>query len=1700
MKKSFTSVLTTIVLAITAGAETLTFNESVFFNTWDGTKWTGGPSGAGPQSFDVTQDGITFRLTIDAMTNSVPVNLGNSVFAQSLGVATGIKGWEFDQGSYALNPADDNQLSFSLDVVSGADILESISFEGINLRLFGTADKVAFSDHLGNAVTNNGTGTAAGANSNVLVSNLTALTSLSTNNLGNWTLKATALDSDATDGTETTATATRANVNSLLFNYSFRANPQPPVANDDSYATTPGLALTNAAPGLLTNDTDINNDAITAVLATPPANGTLQSFSSDGAFIYQPDPGFVGTDSFTYRANDGTFTSEVATVTILVDNDLTVANIFNDHMILQRNIAVPVRGTGNPGEEIEVSFAGQTNSVETDASGNWTAWLNPMPASTNPATLNIDTPRGTFAFTNLLVGDVWVCSGQSNMDRPMNADNPDLVNETAEIAAANYPLIRLMNIPLLHAELPQDDLAAQATWEPCSSSSAADFSATGYFFGRKVHLDSGVPLGLIESAVGGTRIERWMPEDLRTEIGYTYDDRITQLYNGMIHPLTGFPIKGAIWYQGESNGYDDDGQLALYKEKLESMILGWRDAWGVGEFPFYFAQIAPHTRGTNIQKLPILWDAFTRTLSVPNTEMISLNDLSEPGDITEVHPANKQDVGLRFGLVALEKEYGGTTNTAWSSPLFDSAVLTGSVVRVYFDPDTLGSGLASRDGLSLNSFELAGADEVYHTNATATIDGSTVLVSHPSVPAPAFVRFGWNGNVPHNFMNIEGLPVDTFSKAVTAQSLPVAHPDVYSTPAGTALLLDVLANDTDIENDSLTATVVSNAPNGTLTATNGMFLYTPDAGFYGTDRFTYSANDGTDDSQTVMVSVVVGQPDYPAVVIPNVFGSHMVLQRGLPIPFWGWGPVGQTVSVSLGSGAPLQAVVGADSTWEVELPAMTATNGPLTLVAAVPGSSVTLTNLAIGDVWLACGQSNMGWKLQHTDGGPEEAATANYPLFRFIKTPIIGKDTPQDNIEPLTPGDGTAEWRICSPDSAGDISAIGYYFARDVQTNLNIPIGLIWSAYAGTSVEAWSKSDVPNAQSDNDLFVPSHQLYNAMLNPYTKMPIKGAIWRQGDSNRNDGFSYAEKVRTMVTEWRSLWNVGDFPFYYAQNPTVFTYPEDPAIPLFWEGQSEIEKVLQESHMVIIRDVSDGSNVHPRNKAPAGIRLAASALKHSYGFDRVVSGPRMKSVSFEGDQVRVLFDHTGSGLAVHPAPITNMWDSYTGEVMDTDLSELTWFELCNAAGEFVPAHAVIDGNTVVVSAPSVSAPAGIRFAWSKYGIHNLMNAEGLPADSFRVVPPLALADQYGLHMNGELYVEPAGILANDTEGSSRLPIQRPILGNHPANGTLMLRDDGALIYEPNTGFTGIDTFTYAVTDGEETSPETTVEITVLSPGEGTGQINREVWRGISGYSISDLTSSPNYPALPDETGFISRLDAPRDVGDNYGQRIFGYLHPPTNGNYTFWVASSARSEFWLSTDESPANLTKRCSSWDRQTPEDWTGHAVQQSAPVALTGGQKYYFELLHKESAGTDHASVAWDLDGPGTTNIIEGTYLSGFPIAAPDTSNYAGWSSWYGVSGTDYLLDFAFNRNPGETGPEGLPAWSLDKTNGLSVEYQRRKPPTDITYAVQFTDNLLSNWVDSDAAESIAPINSTWEYVVVEDEIDTVDATNRFGRVMVTHE
>jgi len=562
------------------------------------------------------------------------------------------------------------------------------------------------------------------------------------------------------------------------------------------------------------------------------------------------------------------------------------------------------------------------------------------------------------------------------------------------------------------------------------------------------------------------------------------------------------------------------------------------------------------------------------------------------------------------------------------------------------------------------------------------------------------------------------------------------------------------------------------------------------------------------------------------------------------------------------------------------------------------------------------------------------------------------------------------------------------------------------------------------------------------------------------------------------------------------------------------------------------------------------MGRRVLKNSYGYTQLQDqGPVYTHNLIEGSQMRLYFDEVGGGLAINSNIGYNangdlqldinealagvdydkdgkidQWgeDLNTNGVLDAgedidgdgvlDLSEydinfptLTWFEICGSDGNFTNATATIDGNTVVLSAPTVLNPVGFRYAWSRFAIGNLMNVEGEPARLCRETPLFAMGESYSTIQDKSLYIAPKGILMNDQIASTLLPIQRPIVVANTTNGALTLRDDGAFIYTPDAGFSGSDAFSYVASDGTETSLEVTVQLDVLPVGSEMGSITREVWTGITGYTTEDLLNNPSYPDSPDRVETIGSLDAPRDWDNLYGQRIHGYLYPPSDRDYTFWIASAARSKLFLSTDADPANAIEICECTASNTgdPENWTRTVAQKSDLITLVGGQRYYIQIVHKDGASIDNCSVAWDLDG--TTNIVDGSYLS--PAEAPiPTSTYAGWSDWFGISGDGYLLDFAFNLDPTlnatpfmvpSIGTSGLPYWKMKGASGLAVEYLRRRNASGTTYSVQFTDNLQSNWTEAVTLEKVESINNTWERVTVEDEVDTANATNRFGRVIV---
>ena len=451
--------------------------------------------------------------------------------------------------------------------------------------------------------------------------------------------------------------------------------------------------------------------------------------------------------------------------------EVRLPHVIASNMVLQRGMGVPIWGWADAGEKVGVSFAGQTKTATADAKGNWRVTLDKLATSAKPATMVIK-GSNTVTLGNILVGEVWVGSGQSNMQWSVRGAN----NAAEEIAAAKYPNIRLFLVPRKQATTPQTDINAQ--WAECSPKSAGNFSAALYYFGRTLHKRLDVPMGLIATAWGGTRVEPWIPlagyesvpslksladkaRALQGAKGRGNHQRPTVLYNAMVSPLVPFAIRGAIWYQGESNVFSNDGMQ--YFEKKKGLIGGWRKMWGQsagapdgsGNFSFYSVQLAPFSRyrpGT----LPLVWEAQTACLTIPNNGMIVTTDIT--GNINDIHPRDKQNVGKRLALWALAKDYGKKA-VVFSGPLYKSMAVAGSAIRLSFDH--VGGGLVSRDAKALSWFTIAGKDKKF-VQAVAKIDGKTVVVSSDQVAKPAAVRFGWDRRAVGNLGNKEGLPASPF--------------------------------------------------------------------------------------------------------------------------------------------------------------------------------------------------------------------------------------------------------------------------------------------------------------------------------------------------------------------------------------------------------------------------------------------------------------------------------------------------------------------------------------------------------------------------------------------------------------------------------------------------------------------------------------------------------------------------------------------------------------------------------------------------------------------------------------------------------------------------------------------------------------------------------------------------------------------------
>ncbi len=506
------------------------------------------------------------------------------------------------------------------------------------------------------------------------------------------------------------------------------------------------------------------------------------------------------------------------TLTTQTMAEIKLSGLFGNDMVLQRDRAVKVWGWADPDETVAVQFANQQKSATTEENGFWSVTLDAMEASAEPRALIVQSPDGTqqIKIDNVVVGDVWLCSGQSNMEWEMRS-----THNFKEAVDENLPLIRHFKIGHTTHDTPQD--VVHGNWIPAINGAAAHFTAVGFYFGRDIHKAHNIPIGLIGSNWGGTKIEPWTTHDgfrmvpelqeinrgltlrdpasqerKQAEIAYLNEleawipsardaveaaqplpqkpnSRIpnwtshqdpTRIYCAMIHPLRHFAIKGAIWYQGESNGGEGDS----YRLKKHALVKGWRELWGY-DFPFYYVQLANFKDAVDTPGAGDGWarlrEAQLKALEIPHTGMACIIDIGEARDI---HPRNKLDVGKRLARWARANDYG-EKELVPSGPLFRDYTINGNAITLSFTH--VGSGLMAgmKNGVEptveqpdaeLKRFAIAGADKQW-VWANAHIEGNQVVVSSPDVTEPVAVRYAFSMHPEGcNLYNKEGLPASPF--------------------------------------------------------------------------------------------------------------------------------------------------------------------------------------------------------------------------------------------------------------------------------------------------------------------------------------------------------------------------------------------------------------------------------------------------------------------------------------------------------------------------------------------------------------------------------------------------------------------------------------------------------------------------------------------------------------------------------------------------------------------------------------------------------------------------------------------------------------------------------------------------------------------------------------------------------------------------
>jgi len=477
--------------------------------------------------------------------------------------------------------------------------------------------------------------------------------------------------------------------------------------------------------------------------------------------------------------------------------------------------------------------------------------------------------------------------------------------------------------------------------------------------------------------------------------------------------------------------------------------------------------------------------------------------------------------------------------------------------------------------------------------------------------------------------------------------------------------------------------------------------------------------------------------------LPSLLGDHMVLQQGLPLKIWGWADVGEKIVVSfLGQNA--ETTADGEGRWLVTLPAFNKPGGPYEMT--IQGkNTITIQDILVGEVWLCSGQSNMAWPVQASKNAAEEIAAAQYPHIRLFQVARVTSQKPLEDVK--------GSWQICSPETVGSFSAVGYFFGRDLHKALNVPVGLINSSWGGTCAEAWTTVETLKADKDfEQQFVnwekaiqeyPQNMekykialeewrkaaaeaqakgqpaprqpqppngpdspnrpgnLFYGMIAPLSNFALRGAIWYQGESNAGRAYIYRKLLPLMISDWRKAWGY-DFAFYIVQLANFMAIKWEPAESAWAElreAQSLTAQRVPNCGLAVIIDAGEANDIHPKDKQIVGYRLALQALGHTYKHNVACCSPRYAGMSIEGHKIRIRFEHTYGGLEARGSKFVR------------------GFTIAGPEKKFYPASARIEGDTVLVYSRFVKQPIAVRYAWADNPVCNLYNKAGLPAEPFR-----------------------------------------------------------------------------------------------------------------------------------------------------------------------------------------------------------------------------------------------------------------------------------------------------------------------------------------------------------------------------------------------